>query len=111
MQGLVKSYKRKLEKGKKVRKPRLRKDCPACGGRLIPQEGRLMKCPRCNFIEDRDFIAAVNLRMWGVWGSPERVGGFELSDEGPMKTNPYGIMAMEKQRIGLKFHEIAQISP
>jgi len=49
-----------------------------------------------------------------VWGSgvpPKGVGGFELSDEGPMKANPYGIMAIEKQRIGLKFHEIAQISP
>ena len=81
--------------------------CPACGGRLIPQEGRLMKCS-CGFIEDRDFIAVFNLRMWGVRGSPERVGG---SAEGPMRINPYGIMAVEKQRIGLKFHEITLTPP
>jgi len=49
--------------------------------------------------------------MWGVWGSPEWVGGFELSDDGPMKTKPYGIIAVEKQRIGLKFHEITLTSP
>ncbi|MHC1602567.1 MAG: hypothetical protein ACXQS4_05000, partial [Methermicoccaceae archaeon] len=59
---------------------------PACGGQLIPQEGRLMKCSNCGLVEGRDFIAVLNLRMWGVRGSPERVGGFELSDDGPMKT-------------------------
>jgi len=80
--------------------------CPVCGGRLIPQEGRLMKCPKCGLVEDRDFIATVNLRMWGVRGSPERVGGFEaFADEGPMKTNPYGIILLEKQRLGLKVIE------
>ncbi len=80
--------------------------CPACGGWLIPQEGRLMKCPQCNLIEDRDFIAIVNLRMWGVRGSPERVGGFEaFADEGLMKANPYGIILLEKQRLGLKVIE------
>jgi len=71
-----------------------------------------MKCPKCGLIEDRDFIATVNLRMWGVKGSPKRVGGFEekFPDEGLMKTNPYGIMAVEKQRIGMKFHKIALTS-
>jgi len=66
-----------------------------------------MKCPQCNFVEDRDFIAAINLRMWGVWGSPERVGGFEeeSSDDGPMKANPYGIIVLEKHRMGLKVIE------
>jgi len=34
-----------------------------------------------------------------------------LPDEGPMKGNPYGVIAIEKQRIGLKFHEVTQISP
>ena len=72
-----------------------------------------MKCPKCNLIEDRDFIAAINLRMWGVWGSPEWARGFEglNLDERPMKANPYGVKAIEKQRLGLKFHEITQISP
>jgi len=56
---------------------------------------------------DRDFIAAVNLRMWGVWGSPERVGGFEEKspDDGPMRANPYGIIVLEKHRMGLKVIE------
>jgi len=86
--------------------------CPARGGRLIPQEGRLMKCPKCGLVEDRDFIATVNLRMWGVWGSPERVRGFEaFADEGPMKANPYGIILLEKQRLGLRFHEIILTPP
>ena len=89
----MKSYKRKLKRGKKVRKPRLRKDCPVCGGRLIPLEGRLMKCPKCNLIEDRDFIAAVNIRMWGAWGSSEWARGFEglNPDERPMKPIPMGL--------------------
>jgi len=80
------------------------KTCPVCGGRLIPQEGRLMRCPNCGLIEDRDFIAALNLRMWGAWGSPEWARGFKgvNPDEGPMKANPYGVIAIEKQRIGLK---------
>ncbi|AHF81275.1 RNA-guided endonuclease InsQ/TnpB family protein [Thermococcus paralvinellae] len=85
--------------------------CPACGGQLIPQEGRLMKCS-CGLVEDRDFIAVLNLRMWGVRGSPEGVGGFEaFANDGPMKTNPYGVMAIEKQRIGIKFHEITLTPP
>ena len=65
-----------------------------------------MKCPQCNLIEDRDFIAIVNLRMWGVRGSPERVGGFEaFADDGLMRANPYGIILLEKQRLGLKVIE------
>ncbi|NJE06982.1 transposase [Thermococcus sp. M39] len=88
------------------------KTCPVCGGWLIPQEGRLMKCS-CGFVEDRDFIAVLNLRMWGSGVTPK---GLEVSrastpNEGPMKTNPYGIMAIEKQRIGIKFYEITLTSP
>jgi len=73
-----------------------------------------MRCSSCRLVEDREFIAVLNLQMWGVRGSPERVGGFEgdfIPNDGPMKTNPYGIMAVEKQRIGLKFHEITLTSP
>ncbi|NJE13871.1 RNA-guided endonuclease TnpB family protein, partial [Thermococcus sp. LS2] len=81
--------------------------CPVCGGRLIPQEGRLMKCLKCGLVEDRDFIAVLNLRMWGSGVTPK---GLEVSraltpNEWPMKTNPYGIIAIEKQRIGMKFYE------
>jgi len=44
--------------------------------------------------------------MWGVRGSPERVRGFEaFADEGLMKANPYGIILLEKQRLGLKVIE------
>ncbi|CAB49750.1 RNA-guided endonuclease InsQ/TnpB family protein [Pyrococcus abyssi] len=90
------------------------KTCPACGGHLIPQEGRLMKCLKCGLVEDRDFIAVLNLRMWGSGVTPK---GLEVSrastlNERPMKTNPYGIMAIEeKQRIGLKFHKITPKPP
>jgi len=71
-----------------------------------------MRCSSCDLVEDRDFIAVLNLRMWGVRGFPEWVGGFEaFANDGPMKTNSYGIMAVEKQRIGLKFIEITQNSP
>lgn len=87
--------------------------CPACGGQLIPQEGRLMKCSNCGLVEDRDFIAVLNLRMWGSGVTPK---GLEVSragkpNEGPMKTNPYGIIVIEKQRIGIKFHKITLTSP
>ena len=87
--------------------------CPVCGGWLIPQEGRLMRCPKCNFIEDRDFIATINLRMWGARGSPERVGGSEgkSPDDGPMKTNPYGIVVLERQRLGIKSHRKLMNTP
>ena len=65
-----------------------------------------MKCPKCGLVEDRDFIAALNLRMWGVRGSPERVRGSEaFADDGLMKTNPYGIILLEKHRVGLKVIE------
>jgi len=45
--------------------------------------------------------------MWGAWGYPERVGGFEgeSPDDGPMKANPYGIVVLEKHRVGLKVIE------
>lgn len=87
--------------------------CPACGGRLIPQEGRLMKCLKCGLVEDRDFVAVLNLRMWGSGVTPK---GSEVlraltPNEGPMKTNPYGVITVEKQRIGMKFHEITPTPP
>ncbi|NJE13249.1 transposase, partial [Thermococcus sp. LS2] len=42
--------------------------------------------------------------------------GLEVSraltpNEWPMKTNPYGIIAIEKQRIGMKFYETTLTSP
>ncbi len=44
--------------------------CPVCGSKLAPMTGyaqrngwkpRLMKCPKCGFIHDRDVIGAMNL--------------------------------------------------
>ncbi len=44
--------------------------CPVCGSKLAPMTGnaqrsgwkpRLMRCPRCGFIHDRDVIGAMNL--------------------------------------------------
>jgi len=41
------------------------KTCSLCSGRLSAYEGRLMKC-KCGFIQDRDVVACLNLRMWGL---------------------------------------------
>ena len=46
--------------------------CPICGGRLSPNgQYRRLKCKKCNFEEDRDVIAVLNLlkkyrEMWGL---------------------------------------------
>jgi len=40
--------------------------------------------------------------------SPQAGGGFEgkSPDDRLMRTNPYGIILLERHRLGLKFHEI-----
>ncbi len=45
------------------------KTCPVCSGRLSAYRDRLMKC-KCGFIQDRDVIAVLNLRMWGLGVTP-----------------------------------------
>ena len=45
------------------------KTCPVCSGRLSAYRGRLMKC-KCGFVQDRDIIAVLNLRMWGLGVAP-----------------------------------------
>ncbi|ADB57539.1 RNA-guided endonuclease InsQ/TnpB family protein [Archaeoglobus profundus] len=47
------------------------KTCPVCSGRLSAYRDRLMKCDRCGLVQDRDVIAVLNLRMWGLGGYPE----------------------------------------
>jgi len=42
------------------------KTCPLCSGHLVTYEGRLVRCENCGFIHDRDVIACLNLRMWGL---------------------------------------------
>ncbi len=45
------------------------KTCPVCSGRLSAYRDRLMKC-KCGFIQDRDVVAVINLRMWGLGVTP-----------------------------------------
>lgn len=47
------------------------KTCPICSGRLSAYRGRLLKCENCGFIQDRDVIACLNLRMWGLGVTPK----------------------------------------
>ena len=45
--------------------------CPICGGKLVPNGQRLLKC-MCGYENDRDVIACLNmLRMRGVHVPPE----------------------------------------
>ena len=46
------------------------KTCPLCSGRLSAYEGRLTKCKNCGFVQDRDIVAVLNLRMWGSGVTP-----------------------------------------
>jgi len=45
------------------------KTCPLCSGRLSAYRDRLMKC-KCGFIQNRDVVAVINLRMWGLGVAP-----------------------------------------
>ncbi len=56
--------------------------CPVCSGRLLAYRGRLMRCEGCGLIVDRDEAAALNLRMRGARGSPERGGSTEMMPKG-----------------------------
>ena len=47
------------------------KTCPLCSGRLATYEGRLMKCEKCGLILDRDIVAVLNLKMWGLGITPK----------------------------------------
>ncbi|CUX77023.1 IS200/IS605 family accessory protein TnpB-related protein [Thermococcus chitonophagus] len=40
--------------------------CPRCGSKLESQDGRLLHCPKCGFIADRQFVGAFNIWMRGV---------------------------------------------
>lgn len=55
------------------------KTCPLCSGRLSAYEGRLMRCGRCGYVGDRDVIAVMNLRMWGLGVAPK--GGEPLKGD------------------------------
>jgi len=42
------------------------KTCSVCSGKLFAYRGRLVKCENCGFIHDRDVVACLNLKMWGL---------------------------------------------
>ena len=47
------------------------KTCPLCSGRMATYAGRSMKCKKCGLILDRDVVAVLNLRMWGLGVAPK----------------------------------------
>ncbi|MCD6503478.1 MAG: hypothetical protein J7K58_04560, partial [Euryarchaeota archaeon] len=75
-------------------------------------KGQLMKCPNCGLVEDRDFYRSLKPSDVECQES-KRIEGFEgrTPNEGLMKANPYGIIVLEKQRLGLRFHEITLTTP
>ena len=58
------------------------KTCPLCSEPLKAYRGRLMRCEGCGLVIDRDEAAALNLRMRGARGSPERGGSKEMMPKG-----------------------------
>jgi len=56
---------------------------------LKAYRGRLMRCEGCGLIIDRDEAAALNLRMRGAWGSPERGGATVMMPKGDASMNDY----------------------
>ena len=55
--------------------------CPRCGGRLVEDGYRVLRCRKCGFVGDRDVTATINIykkyiskysRCGGLWGGPER---------------------------------------
>ena len=46
------------------------KTCPVCSGSLAAYRDRFMKCENCGIIADRDVVAVINLRMWGLGVAP-----------------------------------------
>ncbi len=47
------------------------KTCPLCQATMVAYRDRLMKCESCGFVEDRDVVAVLNLRMWGSGVTPK----------------------------------------
>jgi len=52
--------------------------CPICGNKLIKKNYRIMKCRICDFEENRDVIAVLNLY---------RMGGFTVTPTAPQMTD------------------------
>ncbi|WP_456327868.1 RNA-guided endonuclease InsQ/TnpB family protein [Archaeoglobus sp.] len=67
------------------------KTCPVCSGRLSAYRGRLLKCDRCGLVQDRDVIACLNLRMWGLGVTPKGDEPFkgDVSQSGRMSIKDF----------------------
>jgi len=52
--------------------------CPICGNKLIKKNNRIMKCKICNYEENRDVIAVLNLY---------KMGGFTVTPTAPQMTD------------------------
>jgi len=52
--------------------------CPICGSKLIKKNNRIMKCRFCNYEENRDVIAVLNLY---------KMGGFTVTPTAPQMTD------------------------
>jgi len=67
------------------------KTCPVCSGRLSAYRGRLLKCNKCGLIQDRDVVAVLNLRMWGLGVAPngDKPSMGDASQSGRMSIKDY----------------------
>jgi putative transposase len=65
--------------------------CPRCGGKLVENENRVLRCRKCNFIGDRDVVAAINLYRKYV-SKHSRCGGLGVLLNAPKPNeNPSGM--------------------
>jgi transposase len=65
--------------------------CPRCGGRLLEDGYRVLRCRRCGFVGDRDIIATINLYRRYV-SKYSRCGGLGVPLNAPKPDeNPSGM--------------------
>jgi len=61
--------------------------CPKCGGKLKDGGGRVLRCPKCGFIGDRDVVVCINL-----FYRYSRCGGLGAPSNAPkIDENPSGM--------------------
>jgi putative transposase len=71
--------------------------CPGCGGRLVEDGYRVLRCRRCGFTGDRDVIAAINLYRKYISKYPRcGVSGVALNAPKPDE-NPSGMQGNEDE--------------
>jgi IS605 OrfB family transposase len=60
--------------------------CPRCNTKLIENEYRRMRCPRCGFEVDRDTVAVLNIEMKALskmWGALTPLNALQMTDVNP----------------------------